>query len=213
MYTDTHDLCHVFILFTYDFLSGCTYCGKLRAEMQNIFSKQCGIVDCGVVHVALEHLHHITDVAVVLSQLSLEPQGIQQIAFTDARRDLVDLHIQVAHFNLQTWLNNIGGEELEFSLSMQSRHKVEQKYSSAFSKPEHQMEVCCSLLISLSLSLSHTHTHTHTHTHMLVAVCHRKNPQFPLNTRLSGPQIWSRWFAEKRNILLCQESNPKLSSP
>ena len=180
MYTDTHDLCHVFILFTYDFLSGCTYCGKLRAEMQNIFSKQCGIVDCGVVHVALEHLHHITDVAVVLSQLSLEPQGIQQIAFTDARRDLVDLHIQVAHFNLQTWLNNIGGEELEFSLSMQSRHKVEQKYSSAFSKPEHQMEVCCSLLISLSLSLSLSHTHTHTHTHTYAGRCvPQKEPAVP----------------------------------
>jgi len=101
MYTDTHDLCHVFILFTYDFLSRCTHCGKLRAEMQNVISKQCGVVDRGVEHVALEHLHHVTDVAVVLSQLSLEPQGVQQIAFTDARRDLVDLNTQVAHLNLQ----------------------------------------------------------------------------------------------------------------
>jgi glutamate racemase len=93
MYIDTHDLCYVFILFTYDFLSGCTHCGKLRAELQNVISKQCGVVDHGVVRVALEHLHHVTDVAVVLSQLGLEPQGVQQIAFTDAGRDLVDLHM------------------------------------------------------------------------------------------------------------------------
>jgi len=97
MYSDTHDLCHVFILFAYDFLSGCTHCGKLCAEIKNVISEQCGVVDCGVDHVALEHLHHVTDVAVVLSHLSLEPQGVQQIAFTDARRDLVDLHMQVAH--------------------------------------------------------------------------------------------------------------------
>jgi len=89
-----------YILFTYDFLSGCTHCGKLRAEMQNVVSEQCGVVDCGVEHVALEHLHHVTDVAVVLSQLSLEPQGVQQVALTDARRDLVDLHMQVTHLNL-----------------------------------------------------------------------------------------------------------------
>jgi hypothetical protein len=34
--------------------------------MQNVISEQCGIVDVGVVHVALEHLHHVTDVVVVL---------------------------------------------------------------------------------------------------------------------------------------------------
>jgi uncharacterized damage-inducible protein DinB len=61
--------------------------------MQNFISEMCGVVDRGVVHVALEHLHHITDVAVVLSQLGLEPQGVQQIAFTDAGRDLVDLRM------------------------------------------------------------------------------------------------------------------------
>ena len=164
-YTDTHDLCHVFILFTYDFCSGCTHCGKLRAEMQNVISKQCGVVDCGGVHVALEHLHHITDVTVVFSQLSVEPQGVQQIAFTDAGRDLVDLHMQVAQVTLQRWLSNTGGEELKLSLSMQWRHKVEQRYSSACYKPEHRMEVCHSLLISLSLSHTHTRTRTNTHTH------------------------------------------------
>lgn len=101
MYTDTHDLCHVFILFTYDFCSGFTHCGKLCAEMQNVISEQCGVADRGVVLMALEHLHHITDVAVVLSQLSVEPQGVEQIAFTDAGRDLVNLHMQVAHVTLQ----------------------------------------------------------------------------------------------------------------
>jgi hypothetical protein len=81
--------------------SVCTHCGKLRAEMQNVISKRCGIVDRGVVHVALENLHHVTHIAVVLDQLSPESQGVQQIALTDAGRDLVDLHMQVALLNLQ----------------------------------------------------------------------------------------------------------------
>lgn len=58
-------------------------------------------MDRGVVHVALEHLHHVTDVAVVLSQFCLEPQRVQQVALTDAGRDLVDLHMEDAKFNLQ----------------------------------------------------------------------------------------------------------------
>jgi hypothetical protein len=86
-------ICVMSILSTYDFHSGCTHCGKLCAELQNVISEQCGVVDRGVVHVMLEHLHHVTDVAVVLGQLGLEPQGVQQIAFTDAGRDLVDLHM------------------------------------------------------------------------------------------------------------------------
>lgn len=69
--------------------------------MQNVISKLCGIVGRGVALVALENFHHVTDVAVVLDELSLEPQGVQQIALTDARRDLVNLHMQVAHLNLQ----------------------------------------------------------------------------------------------------------------
>lgn len=91
----------MFILLTYDFLSTCTHCGKLRAEMQDIVRKQRGIVERGVGHVVLEHLHHVSDVVVVLNQFCLKPQGVQQVALADAGRDLVDLHMQVAHLNLQ----------------------------------------------------------------------------------------------------------------
>jgi hypothetical protein len=69
--------------------------------MQDVIRKQCGIVERGVGHVALKHLHHVTNVVVVLDQFCLEPQGVQQIALADAGRDLVDLHMQVAHLNLQ----------------------------------------------------------------------------------------------------------------
>lgn len=68
--------------------------------MQNVICEQCGIVDCEVVHVALEHLHHVTNVAVVLDQFCLESQGVQQIALADAGRDLVDLKMQVLQLNL-----------------------------------------------------------------------------------------------------------------
>jgi len=72
--------------------SFCTYCSQLCAEVQNIVCKQCGIVHCGIGQVMLEHLHHVTDVAVVLGKFCLEPQWVQQVALTDARRDLVHLH-------------------------------------------------------------------------------------------------------------------------
>lgn len=62
-----------------------THCSQLCAEVQNIVRKECGIVGCRVGQVILEHLHHVPDVAVVLSQLCLEPCRVQQVAFADAR--------------------------------------------------------------------------------------------------------------------------------
>lgn len=99
---DTVPCCQV-ILFTDDlFWPGYllinmlyTHCSQLCAEVQNIIRKECCIVSCRVGQVILKHLHHVPDVAVVLSQFCLESCRVQQVAFTDAGRDLINLYTQI----------------------------------------------------------------------------------------------------------------------
>ena len=40
-----------------------------------------------------------------------------------------------------------------------------------------------------------------------------KEPWYPLNRRLGGPQRWSGSYREQKHFLTLQDSNPELSSP
>jgi hypothetical protein len=45
--------------------------------------------------------------------------------------------------------------------------------------------------------------------HTLTTLPHGKNPQYPLNRRLDGPQKCSGQFGEKRNLLLLPGITPR----
>lgn len=91
-YTKRQDICSLcsFWLYQTDD-AGClpprnlrTHRSQLCAEVENVICKKCGIVGCGAGQVALKHVHHVTDVVVVLAQFGLEPCWVQQVALADA---------------------------------------------------------------------------------------------------------------------------------
>jgi hypothetical protein len=64
--------------------------------VEHIVREERGIVRCRVGQVVLEHLHHVTHIVVVLGELRLETCRVQEIAFADAGRDLINLRTQIS---------------------------------------------------------------------------------------------------------------------
>jgi hypothetical protein len=71
--------------------------------------------------------------------------------------------------------------------------------------------------VKLSLSIPHCSTQSSVgrggQLHALAVLPPRKEPWYPLNRRLGGPQSWSGSYQEQKHFLPRQDSNPGLSSP
>jgi hypothetical protein len=82
-----------------------THSGQLRAEAENVICKMCGIVGCGVGQVALKHVHHVADVAVVLTQFCLETSKFMACSRSHGKKSYNEVqseHKRTLHFQNYT---------------------------------------------------------------------------------------------------------------